>query len=539
MSLPNLTRLTNKSTLGSHAEESRGLFARENIVVNNVLDGGWLQRDVRRALRGRNNNFPDDVRAYVEVFQRALDNVVDERIEEEVGTMLRWRHGGTALILASRLGLNTVVRSLLDRGADVEAKDDRGATALMLASRGGHKPHTAVVRMLIAAGAKVDVSDDGPRVVRGFDFDYAPGGLDEAGGVPSALIHACSNGHAEIVRLLLDAGANIEKTDIDGVTPLMFAVAVAGAHILIPDEWRRYEANVRTLLERGADVHRRDNEGRTAWQYAIKLWNHASTHGHPLDAVEKCAEIVELLEEYGATRTRCLFGGFDRCAISSTLPCAPIGVIIDQQDLEKSAAWWRTDEFALRLLFLGGGANVDAFRRRKYSKCHVMIAGDHNGVDIRGDWDKAEFWAKVRDFRPGAIVVDNGSESWFSPFSVEQLGAVVRELNAMLLISLNTALITSEGYGWLSLVSRRYNAMRYDKDAVLFVFWSGLPEREQWASEVVVQVTTPWGARDDIPAPERRKQYEALEAFGPEHLDSFDDAVAAQLALFSTCASSR
>ena len=47
------------------------------------------------------------------------------------------------------------VRSLLDIGADVDALDDHGQTALMLAAHYGHR---AVVEELIAHKAKLDVT---------------------------------------------------------------------------------------------------------------------------------------------------------------------------------------------------------------------------------------------------------------------------------------------------------------------------------------------------------------------------------------------
>uniref|UniRef100_UPI0026312A47 ankyrin repeat domain-containing protein n=1 Tax=uncultured Brachyspira sp. TaxID=221953 RepID=UPI0026312A47 len=46
--------------------------------------------------------------------------------------------GKTALMLASSNGDLEVVKLLIDKGADVNAKDDYNRTALMLASYNGH-----------------------------------------------------------------------------------------------------------------------------------------------------------------------------------------------------------------------------------------------------------------------------------------------------------------------------------------------------------------------------------------------------------------
>lgn len=57
-------------------------------------------------------------------------------------------HGRTALHRAAEGGQEAVVRFLLDRGADVNAKDDYGRAALGPATKGGHE---AVVRLLGAS----------------------------------------------------------------------------------------------------------------------------------------------------------------------------------------------------------------------------------------------------------------------------------------------------------------------------------------------------------------------------------------------------
>lgn len=58
--------------------------------------------------------------------------------------------GSTALMEAARYGHDDVVRSLLEAGADIKARDREGKTALMLAVTGGHDD---VVKVLKQAGA--------------------------------------------------------------------------------------------------------------------------------------------------------------------------------------------------------------------------------------------------------------------------------------------------------------------------------------------------------------------------------------------------
>ncbi len=68
----------------------------------------------------------------------------------------RGRKGGTALMMAAHLGHADVVRLLLERGADVKARTQDGKTALQMAEQGGH---TAVADALRRAGAKKEEPD--------------------------------------------------------------------------------------------------------------------------------------------------------------------------------------------------------------------------------------------------------------------------------------------------------------------------------------------------------------------------------------------
>ena len=72
------------------------------------------------------------------------------------------------------------------------------------------------------------------------------------------LLAAISNGHEEIVEILVRNGANIDLADILGWTPLIFAA------------YYRHIDIVRFLIEQGADVEVKDIQGRTFIQYLNK-----------------------------------------------------------------------------------------------------------------------------------------------------------------------------------------------------------------------------------------------------------------------------
>jgi uncharacterized protein len=85
---------------------------------------------------------------------------------------------------AAKLGDAVTLASLYDFGAEIDAKDGHGQTALMLAARGGHRE---AVEWLTTRGAALD--------------HIAKYRL-------SALMLAALHGHAGVVRVLVAAGAN-------------------------------------------------------------------------------------------------------------------------------------------------------------------------------------------------------------------------------------------------------------------------------------------------------------------------------------------
>ena len=91
---------------------------------------------------------------------------------------------------------------------DVNRMNNEGVTALMCASSQGH---TEIVRMLLEKGAKVNATDDDGN---------------------TALMDASRDGRADVVSLLLENGANLNATNDDGETALMIASANGRADVL-------------------------------------------------------------------------------------------------------------------------------------------------------------------------------------------------------------------------------------------------------------------------------------------------------------------
>jgi ankyrin repeat protein len=192
-----------------------------------------------------------------------------------------------ALIAAAGKGDAAAVERLLREGASVKTRDSRGRTALLAATHGNHVEAT---RALIAGGADVNAKDDiqdSPYLYAGAEgrieilkMTLAAGAdlkaTNRYGG--TALIPAAHHGHPEAVRILL--GTAIDKDHVNklGWTALLEAV-------ILGDGGSVHTEIVRLLTEAGANLNLADRDGVTPLQ-------HARRRGF--------AEMMRILESRGA-----------------------------------------------------------------------------------------------------------------------------------------------------------------------------------------------------------------------------------------------
>jgi uncharacterized protein len=169
-----------------------------------------------------------------------------------------------ALLAGAAVGDVAAITAALRAGADPDVRDGDGTPATMLATRGGH---AAALRVLLEAEADVDAQD--AERFNPFLYAGAEGLLDiltlanEAGADPTvtnryggvALIPACERGHVEIVRYLL----NESDVDVDHVNDLGWTALLEA--ILLSDGGPRHQEIVRLLIDNGADVDLADRDG--------------------------------------------------------------------------------------------------------------------------------------------------------------------------------------------------------------------------------------------------------------------------------------
>ena len=174
------------------------------------------------------------------------------------------------LIRAAQSGDIDAVRHLLGSGANVHVIDTTGATALVHAA---YRNDLEIARLLVEAGADVNHQDrtqqsafliatsDGFHdllllcLANGADV-YRTDSYNGTG-----LIRAADRGHVEIVRTLLTTPMLIDHVNRLGWTALLEAV-------ILGDGGPRHSEVVRLLVEAGADVNLADVQGVTPLQHA-------------------------------------------------------------------------------------------------------------------------------------------------------------------------------------------------------------------------------------------------------------------------------
>jgi ankyrin repeat protein len=174
------------------------------------------------------------------------------------------------LITAASLGDADLVHRLLSAGASARASDDHGRSALLAAV---YARHAEVARILVRAGADVNAKDresnsaflvaastgqaDIVRLALMSGADLRS--TDRYHG--TALISACQHGNAEVVKALLSAGVPVDLVNDLGWSALLEA-------IVLGDGSAPYEEIVQMLVDAGADANLADRDGISPSRHA-------------------------------------------------------------------------------------------------------------------------------------------------------------------------------------------------------------------------------------------------------------------------------
>lgn len=344
-----------------------------------------------------------------EAVMTLLANGADARLADN--------EGNTPLHHASRSTDPAVAALLLDAGAQVDTLNADGCSPLWIACACGN---WRLARFLIEHGARAEPAGGQPALLAAVSGDDDPGGaqlllrhkarVDARGPAQrTALLQAAAAGNVDIVAVLLEAGADRNAADANGMTALLEAAANGHAAVVTRLAQARVNAHVvdgeqrnalqlachagaspdllRQLMALGIDPQQADAHGRRAIEVAIEhgRWPLVAlldpsyalpasiTEGISLGETEKTP--LQLLREAlddqrwsAAEAIPALMGASANAALSELLldfSQEPALAVFDWLCRHGASADWRPDaaDSVLFQLFDAGGSRHGALQR--------------------------------------------------------------------------------------------------------------------------------------------------------------------------------
>ena len=203
-------------------------------------------------------------------------------------------NGDTALMMAARTGNVDAIRVLAEAGADVNAKETWGGTTpLMWAVSEGH---AAAARTLIEAGADINAQSHFVAAANGRGFEgrtpltnsAAAKVVDFASGWLTSLMLAAREGHVELARLLVGAGADVNAVGGDGKTALALAIFNGNFEV------------ASFLVDSKADVNKADAQRFTPLFWAVDRRNMETAPNFPWMVTDDPLPLIRKLLDAGA-----------------------------------------------------------------------------------------------------------------------------------------------------------------------------------------------------------------------------------------------
>jgi ankyrin repeat protein len=237
------------------------------LILNKIIKFLILIKKDRVIQHGINSNLLNYY--YFHESYRKCIFLVNEGYELNEFCILR-NIKNTILINACKRYDNDFIKLLIDKGADVNIKNDINDTALIWACNNNR--NIEIIQLLLNKGADVNIqslnigttallcacSNDDTEIIKLLlDNDAELNVKNSQNFTP--LHHACRNNNIEIVKLFLKKNIEVNIQDISvGNSPLIYACINDNIEM------------VKILLEYGAEVNIKNNENQTPLHYAYQ-----------------------------------------------------------------------------------------------------------------------------------------------------------------------------------------------------------------------------------------------------------------------------
>ena len=233
---------------------------------------------------GANANLPDnngEMVLMIAVLQ-GLEEMVQVLLDHGADVNYQNSFGGTALHAAASEGLENIARKLIEYGADTRLTMEDGKNAFLLAVAAKQK---ALMKLLIVHEECQRVLDEALLLLVFLDRNaqFSKMLIEKGANVendrpgPSLLMYAVAVGDEDLLRVLLDHGANVNRQGANnGGTALMCAITFASESddaLLGSDGHMDALTAAKILIDYGADVNLESQSGKTALTMAISSNN--------------------------------------------------------------------------------------------------------------------------------------------------------------------------------------------------------------------------------------------------------------------------
>lgn len=222
------------------------------LFAASLLGCGQSKEQALQELQRLNVKFtPDD---FVQSAEKGDLKAVQLFLEAGIDGNSQDATGSTALMATAKKGRIDVVNKLLEQKLNLNLQDKQGETALMLAAANNQAD---IVKLLLKKNADPNIQDQSGwsalmRAVYQCNIACVEALVGQSHQeVNRALLVASLTGHKDIVKVLLDNGAEVDTRADDGRTPLMLAAAKGDSDLAA------------ALLAAGADPTLVDKSGAT------------------------------------------------------------------------------------------------------------------------------------------------------------------------------------------------------------------------------------------------------------------------------------